>query len=890
MASPMRIMGCAAVAALHLAAPAAALPSNAKSNSAKMAAGDSGAKRSFRVAGASQPVRLDADDALSQAVNATSLAAVRRQEPVPEPRICEPGGGGEFVPLFPGEESMDPTRRGCLYLAILLWSFLGVSIIADVFMSAIEQITSAKTRVQLPDGKWRTVKVWNPTVANLTLMALGSSAPEIMLSVIELLGRGFYSGELGPSTIVGSAAYNLLVIIAVSVYAIPGGEIRKIKDLGVYTVTASCSVFAYIWLLIILMVTSPDVVEVWEGVLTFVFFPILVVVAYAADRGCIPFLASTTGADGTVVSGDLSHEEVMMVAENIKHSHGDHLPASTIAHLAHTDAQLSSHGVRGEHKRAAVGYLTGGKAKAVAPPVEAPATVGFGSPFAVAFWKDSHVSIPVKRTGSTKEQLTVKYMLVDGTAKAGVEFVAEKGPQTLTIAHGHTEAEIRLPLNPRSVGEGGSRFFETKLVSVDAEEVSSFWSTRPGKAAPRSFSIPDNQAKCAVNIVDDREPGKLRFESETLVVPECSFDRDVKVKVLRTAGASGAVSCEYFAEDGKAISGNDYVLEKGTLNFKDGQKAAEITVTIKANKKGERTENFRVMIENVTGGASFDKSTDGGAERCVLTVTIKVDEEVKRAASLLSSMAVDWDRAEASENAWKAQFVEALYCNGSADEQAEAGFFDWVLHILSLPFKLIYALVPPPLLMGGWACFIVSLAFIGVTTMLIGEIASMVGCCFGIADAITAITFVALGTSLPDTFASQTAALNDPFADAALGNVTGSNSVNVFLGLGLPWMMGAIFWARNGATDEWRGRIRPDIVAAYPEGIFVVEAGDLSFSVSVFTACALVCIITLALRRKAYGGELGGPKGGKVVTCVLLVGLWVTYIALSIFKITSSSD
>ena len=35
------------------------------------------------------------------------------------------------------------------------------------------------------------VKVWNETVANLTLMALGSSAPEIMLSVIEIWAKGF---------------------------------------------------------------------------------------------------------------------------------------------------------------------------------------------------------------------------------------------------------------------------------------------------------------------------------------------------------------------------------------------------------------------------------------------------------------------------------------------------------------------------------------------------------------------------------------------------------------------------------------------------------------------------------------------------------------------------
>ena len=55
------------------------------------------------------------------------------------------------------------------------------------------------------------VKVWNPTIANLTLMALGSSAPEILLTVIETVTTlGGKPGELGPSTIVGSAAFNLL--------------------------------------------------------------------------------------------------------------------------------------------------------------------------------------------------------------------------------------------------------------------------------------------------------------------------------------------------------------------------------------------------------------------------------------------------------------------------------------------------------------------------------------------------------------------------------------------------------------------------------------------------------------------------------------------------------
>lgn len=48
-------------------------------------------------------------------------------------------------------------------------------------------------------------------------------------------------------------------------------------------------------------------------------------------------------------------------------------------------------------------------------------------------------------------------------------------------------------------------------------------------------------------------------------------------------------------------------------------------------------------------------------------------------------------------------------------------------------------------------------------------------------DSVTAFTIVALGTSLPDTFASVLAIRSDDSADNAVGNVTGSNSVNVFL-------------------------------------------------------------------------------------------------------------
>ena len=70
-------------------------------------------------------------------------------------------------------------------------------------------------------------------MANLTLMALGSSAPEILLSCIEIVGKVVKAGELGPGTIVGSAAFNLFCITGVCIFAVPTPEIRRIGQINV---------------------------------------------------------------------------------------------------------------------------------------------------------------------------------------------------------------------------------------------------------------------------------------------------------------------------------------------------------------------------------------------------------------------------------------------------------------------------------------------------------------------------------------------------------------------------------------------------------------------------------------------------------------------------------
>ena len=129
-------------------------------------------------------------------------------------------------------------------------------------------------------------------------MALGSSAPEIFLSLIEtILTLNTKPGELGPSTIVGSAAFNFLVISGVSIYAVDVASdnrtdeqceedgtdkgVKKVFNMIVFTITTTWAVLAYLWLYYVLLDKK---VTLTEAILTLSYFFILICMAFAADK------------------------------------------------------------------------------------------------------------------------------------------------------------------------------------------------------------------------------------------------------------------------------------------------------------------------------------------------------------------------------------------------------------------------------------------------------------------------------------------------------------------------------------------------------------------------------------------------------------------------------
>merc|ERR1712166_639209 len=185
------------------------------------------------------------------------------------------------------------------------------------------------------------------------------------------------------------------------------------------------------------------------------------------------------------------------------------------------------------------------------------------------------------------------------------------------------------------------------------------------------------------------------------------------------------------------------------------------------------------------------------------------------------------------------------------------------MHAISIPWNILAACAPPPGMFGGYPTFVISLAMVGFVTAVIGDVATAFGCFVGLDNGIVAITFVALGTSLPDTFASMSAAVHDSNADASLGNITGSNSVNVFLGLGLPWTIACIYYQVTEGND------------------YKVPSKTLGFSVLLFVICSIFCFILLFVRRQCLGGELGGPFVPKIMSAIFLFTLWTGYIIIA---------
>ncbi|KAL4239458.1 hypothetical protein ACF0H5_000273 [Mactra antiquata] len=749
-------------------------------------------------------------------------------------------------------------------------------------MEAIERITSKEKMVKVIDPHSDEgyteipVVVWNGTVANLTLMALGSSAPEILLAIIEIVGNQFKSGALGPGTIVGSAAFNLFCITGICILSIPSPSAKRLAMIKVFAVTCIFSLFAYIWLIIILVVVTPDYVDLWEAFVTLLMFPGMVILAYIADKDFCSRgprkpapehldLEATIDAiiEGKEIPEKDGHANKRLTLEFVKklrHEKGytDKDVALLVSYVMESQAEHS----RGWYRRNAIREMTGStkltpslddKTKELLetmllsedttgsqasfyskPESLSKAIIEFAAPSVAVLESKGSVKLNIIRTGKLTSRVVFNVETIDGTAEAGSDYIAVK--KSLVFKPNETTLPLEIEIVDDFVWEPDEVFFVK--ITVDSDE----------------NAIVGKRGVSQVIILNDDQPGTVEFEKPSFLFKESIGIARVPLK--RSNGADGELKVKWKTTDHTAVGGRDYDETEGELVFKHGEVEKDIEITINDDMDFEKDENFEITLESVTKGAFIGKMKK-------TMITIVNDDEFDGFVSRITELTnANLDSLKKQRATWGQKFVEAMNVNGGDVEHASV--FDYVMHFFTFGWKLIFALIPPSTIWGGWFCFFVSLIFIGLLTAIIGDLASIFGCLIGLKDAVTAITLVALGTSLPDTFASRTAAMRGSSADYAIGNVTGSNGVNVFLGLGFPWVMAAIYWTVQGKSFE-------------------VPAGDLGFSVTVFTICSVIVVILLMVRRyvPSLGGELGGPKVPKVIFGVGFIFIWIFYVIIS---------
>lgn len=537
---------------------------------------------------------------------------------------------GVILPLWLPVDPPFPERlaRATIYFVGLIYMFLGVSIIADRFMASIEVITSQERHITIkkPNGEkiTTTVRVWNETVSNLTLMALGSSAPEILLSVVEVCGHNFDAGQLGPNTIVGSAAFNMFVIIGLCVSVIPDGETRKVKHLRVFFITATWSIFAYTWLYLILAVITPGVVEIWEGLLTLFFFPLCVAFAYVADRRLLFYkymykryragkrkgmIIETEGEpklplkvdmemDGKALNShaeeapselsELDEEEarreVARTLKELKQKHPEK-EAEQLMELANYQVLTQQQKSRAFYRCQATRIMTGAgnvlkkhaadqARKSTQHDVCSQLSVNdFSSK--VFFDPASYQCLEncgivalnvVRRGGDLTSTVSVDYRTEDGTANAGSDYRFTEG--TVVFKPGETEKEIRIDIVDDDIFEEDEHFLvHLSNVKVVSEGSSAKELNATHLDATAALGLP---CTATITIFDDDHAGIFTFEEPVVTVSESIGV--MEVKVTRSSGARGVVVVPYRTIEGTAKGGGeDFEDTHGVLEFQNNE-------------------------------------------------------------------------------------------------------------------------------------------------------------------------------------------------------------------------------------------------------------------------------------------------------------------------------
>merc|ERR1719260_579350 len=475
-----------------------------------------------------------------------------------------------------------------------------------------------------------------------------------MLSVIEIWAKSFKAGDLGPGTIVGSAAFNLFMIIGLCMYVIPDDEVRKIKHLRVFLVTATWSVFAYIWLYVILGFISYGKVETWEGLLTFVFFPLTVWTAWVAERRMLCYKwFSKPEEEGVIALGgkaDLESrgaekfkefdEDIDPALAEFERNRREYINAMKRIRLENPDISLveleakareevvskgpkSRAYYRAQATRKMAGKEDCQKAfkKQLAADVEAEKAAAAAEEAAAAaaaaeaekkddgitriMFDPPHYTVMepvgtfevtvVREGGDMNSTIQVDYKTEDGTASHPGDYIEAVG--TLTFGPGETQKMVTLEVLDDDVFEEDEHFY-IRISNLRRKDGKPFKEIEvegeDGVAKMQPCTQMGTPHMATIMILDDDHSGIFGFEDSEAEIVESVGTYELEVQ--RISGARGKVGIPYNTEDGTAKEGVHYDAQEGELMFLNEETEKIISIAITDEESYEKSLILYVSI------------------------------------------------------------------------------------------------------------------------------------------------------------------------------------------------------------------------------------------------------------------------------------------------------
>lgn len=167
-------------------------------------------------------------------------------------------------------------------ILLILYLIVGVIVASNYMARGVLQIispTEMKTMFSSDNNKAVVIEIptWSPT-ATCCFMTCLSLAPFGILHFVEVIRNVEFKTDkgltkvspIGHMAVIGASAFNLCFITAIAICS--AGKAKKISDVTVWIYGAIGNILIVVWYILVIMVISPNVIEVWEACVAFLLF------------------------------------------------------------------------------------------------------------------------------------------------------------------------------------------------------------------------------------------------------------------------------------------------------------------------------------------------------------------------------------------------------------------------------------------------------------------------------------------------------------------------------------------------------------------------------------------------------------------------------------------